>query len=110
MRLLFDQNLPPRLVTTLVTMYPGSVHVSMVGFDRAADRLVSDYACDHGYIVVTKDADFTELALASGSGLKVVWLRLGNCTTSKIEMVLRDCREAISRLGEDPDARVLSLE
>lgn len=58
MKLLFDQNLPPRLVTVLGVTYPGSIHVSTLGLDRAQDRTVSDYACDHacdhGYLIVTK--------------------------------------------------------
>jgi predicted nuclease of predicted toxin-antitoxin system len=90
--------------------YPESVHVATVGLDRAADRVVSDYARDHGYVTVTKDADFVELAQESGPMLKVVWLRLGSCTTSEIEAALLSSRDAIARLGDDADAQVLSLE
>jgi predicted nuclease of predicted toxin-antitoxin system len=108
-RLLFDQNLAPRLVHVLAEEYPGSVHVSAVGLERASDRAVAGYAMEHGLAVVTKDADFTELAVVAGSKLKVVWLRLGNCTTADIERVLRGSREAIELLGDDPVAQVLSL-
>jgi predicted nuclease of predicted toxin-antitoxin system len=37
MRLLFDQNFPPRLVRTLADVFPGSEHVADVRLDRAPD-------------------------------------------------------------------------
>lgn len=110
MKLLLDQNLPPRLVDAVSAVYPGSEHVAGAGLDRADDRTVADYAREHGYAVVTKDADFAELAHGGGAGLKVIWLRLGNCTTAEIEAVLLGSRDAIASLDDDPDARVLSLE
>ena len=39
MKLLFDQNLPPRLVKSLADVYPGSEHVFNLSLDRASDRL-----------------------------------------------------------------------
>jgi predicted nuclease of predicted toxin-antitoxin system len=38
MKLLFDQNLSPRLVERLSDLYPDSVHVQAVGLDRALDE------------------------------------------------------------------------
>lgn len=40
MRLLFDQNLSPRLVNRLADLYPSSQHVSFIGLDRANDRAI----------------------------------------------------------------------
>lgn len=110
MKLLFDQNVPPRLVRALEDLYPGSTHVALVELDRATDRAVSTYARERGYVVVTKDADFAELALHGHPVLKVVWLRLGNCTTNELERILRDSAAVLAQLADDPDARVLSLE
>ena len=61
MRLLFDQNLSPRLVDRLDDIYPNSVHVADVGLDRALDREVWVYAREQDLAVVTKDADFGAL-------------------------------------------------
>ncbi len=44
MKLLFDQNLSPRLVARLADCYPGSAHVSEVGLDRALDVEVWEFA------------------------------------------------------------------
>lgn len=109
MRLLFDQNLPPRLVSALGLAYPGSTHVAHVGLERAMDHVVSEYASREGFVVVTKDADFADLAQVTGSPLRVVWLRIGNCTTTEIELLLRERRPAILRLDEDPALRVVAL-
>ncbi|MEG4803108.1 DUF5615 family PIN-like protein [Microcoleus sp. ARI1-B5] len=55
--LLFDQNLSPRLVSCLADIYPGSVHLDGIGLATTPDREVWDYARQHDYIIVTKDAD-----------------------------------------------------
>ena len=110
MKLLFGQNLPPRLVRALEDVFPGSAHVAMVELDRASDLVVGAYARDNGFLVVTKDADFAELALSGDPTLEVFRLRLGNCTTSELERALATSREAVLQLGNDPDARMLSLE
>ena len=61
--LLFAQKLFPRLINLLADIYPGSVHVDRIGLPTAPDREVWDYPRQQDYIVVTKDADFSELSL-----------------------------------------------
>jgi predicted nuclease of predicted toxin-antitoxin system len=57
-RLLFDQNLSPRLVVLLSDVYAGCTHVQTVGLDRAGDEAVWTYARERGFTIVTKDSDF----------------------------------------------------
>jgi predicted nuclease of predicted toxin-antitoxin system len=110
MRLLFNQNISVHLVGSLSDVYPGSTHVSLIGLDRATDAEVFNYALDNGYALVSKDVDFAELAQeARRPSPKVVWLRLGNCTTSEIEETLRARQEAVAALESDPEAKVLAL-
>lgn len=54
-----------------------------------ADPLVWDYAKDNGFMIVSKDADMHDLSLVFGNPPKVVWLRLGNCSTSQVANLLR---------------------
>ena len=56
MKFLFDQNLSPRLVQTLASLFPGSIHVRDIGLERSDDQIVWDYALTHGFAIVTKDA------------------------------------------------------
>ncbi|MGI9167428.1 MAG: DUF5615 family PIN-like protein [Pyrinomonadaceae bacterium] len=49
MRLLFDQNLSPRLPRLLADIYAESVHVREVGLRDADDLAIWQYAADQGY-------------------------------------------------------------
>ena len=89
MKLLFDQNISHRLVGRLSDLYPGSEHVRRLGLDRADDRTVWEYASENGFAIVSKDEDFHQLSFLHGAPPKVVWVRLGNCTTGEIEEALR---------------------
>lgn len=107
--LLFDQNLSPRLVDRLDDLFPGSKHVSGVNLDTATDEAVWLFARENGFIITTKDADFTELAVVRGFPPKVLWIRRGNCSTKDIEALIRRNVAAIIALGEDADTGVLAL-
>lgn len=66
MKLLFDQNISPRLVARLADLYPGSNHVYPLGLDRMMDQEVYEYARREGFLLVTKDADFSDLCMLRG--------------------------------------------
>lgn len=88
--LLFDQNLSPSLISRLVDLFPGSTHTHLEGLARADDVAIWAFARDRGLIIVTKDADYPELVALRGAPPKVIWLRLGNCTTDEVAATLRD--------------------
>lgn len=66
MRLLFDQNLSRRLVRELEPWFPDSGHVAVLGIETATDREIWAYAAEHGYLIVSKDSDFRQLAFLLG--------------------------------------------
>ena len=66
MRLLFDQNLSPRLKNTLRRVYPNSLHVRDVGLEAADDMTIWQYAGDHGLTIVSKDSAFRQLSFTLG--------------------------------------------
>ncbi len=107
--LLFDENLSPRLVDRLADIYPGSVHVSTVGLGSAFDKAVWEYARQNDFMIVTRDADFSEMSLVSGFPPKIIWIRRGNCSTRDIETLLRNSYDAIAALSDDPENGILSL-
>lgn len=53
MTLLFDQNLSHRLLAALEDLFPGSLHVRLLGLAEADDATIWDYAKTHGLIIVT---------------------------------------------------------
>ena len=109
MRLLFDHNLSPRLVDRLADLYPGASHVFLSDLDRASDLDVWRYARERDLVIVTKDSDFNDLSVLQGSPPKVIWVRLGNCSTSDVERALRRGLDAISAFSKDPALGVLEL-
>ena len=66
MKLLFDQNLSPRIPNQLEDIFPGSVHVREVGLIKATDTLIWEYARQHELILISKDADFHQRSLLFG--------------------------------------------
>ena len=109
MKLLFDENLAPRLAPALEGLFPDSAHLHALGLGSADDVAVWQYARAHGFTIVTKDADFHERATILGYPPKVVWIRRGNCSTGEIERILRDHAEALRELEADRDTGILSL-
>jgi len=109
MRLLFDEQLSPRLAKQLQASFPGSEHVHELGLGSADDRSVFAHARAHGFVVVTKDSDFADLAFALGLPPKVIWLRIGNCSTSAIAALLLRHQAGIAEFGTDPEAAILAL-
>ncbi len=109
MKLLFDQNLSPRLVNRLSDLYPDSNHVYPLGIDRVSDTEVWEYARREGFLIVTKDADFSDLCMLLGFPPKIIWIRRGNCKTSDIEVILRHHYSDIEGLDKDMFMGVLTL-
>ena len=109
MKLLLDQNLSPHLVSRLDDLFPGSMHVVSAGLASAEDLELWDFALQSGFAIVTKDADFNELSVLRGCPPKVIWLQLGNCTTSEVEAVLRHQAAVILDFERDELAATLTL-
>ena len=59
MKLLFDQNLSPRLPRLLSDIYADSVHVRDIGLRDADDVVIWEYAKANGYAIVSKDSTFS---------------------------------------------------
>ena len=85
MRLLFDENLSPKLSVLLQDLYADSKHMEECGLGKADDSVIWAYARDQGFIIVTKDFDFYQRSVAYGAPPKVIWLQLRNCTTAQIQ-------------------------
>ena len=110
MKLLFDENLSPRLAEVLADIYPGSNHVHQCGLGSSDDVTIWDYAKTHGFIIVSKDSDFEERSIVLGCPPKVIWLRTRNCATADVENLLRTAFSVVSRFVIDDDETCLVLD
>lgn len=84
MRLLFDENLSPKLPRLLEDRFPGSLHVRDCGLKGQPDEAIWEYARINGLTIVSKDGDFYNRNLLLGAPPKLVWLCLGNCTRDQL--------------------------
>ena len=109
MKLLFDENVSPKLVTGLASEYPGSVHVRDVGLRGAEDHRIWDYARAHGFTIVSKDTDFRERSYVEAFPPKTIWLDVGNAGTTAIAELLRRERPRIERFGTVEELSMLIL-
>ena len=109
MKLLFDQNLSPKLAVRLSDLFPDSRHVQDLSLDQADDTVVWDHARQDGFTLVSKDEDYSHLSLLRGSPPKVLWLLLGNCTTRQVEDAIRARITDILAFETDPTADVLTI-
>jgi len=101
LKLLFDQNLSRKLPGQLYDIYAGSLHVVEVNLAEADDSDIWQYAKEHGFAIVSKNTDFQQRSLLYGSPPKFIWLRVGNCSTSAIEALLRRHSAAVQTFLRD---------
>ena len=92
MKLLPDQNLSPRLCDRLRDVWTEGA-----------------YATRHGFTIVSEDGDFSGRSSLFGAPPKVIWLALGNCSTSEIERRLRRHRQEIETFVTEPDTTLLVI-
>lgn len=109
MKLLFDENLAPRLAETFQTSFPESAHVRDVGLRSSSGLEVWELARRHQFAIVSKDWDFQQLSFVHSAPPKVIWIRRGNCSVQELEHLLLSHVEVIERFGNDPDASLLVL-
>lgn len=110
MKLLLDENLSRRLVGRLAELYPGSAHVVEYDLLARPDREIWGFAQREGFIIVSTDADFYELATTLGAPPKVIWLRRWRHPTRDAELVLRRDAIRVTEFAADPDLSILVLD
>ena len=75
----------------------------------ATDLAIWDYARANDYAIVTKDDDFRALAFVRGAPPKVIWLQIGNASTTDIATALRASVLEIATFGTNPVEALLVL-
>ena len=80
-----------------------------LGLARAGDPLIWQHALNTGFTIVSKDEDFHHLSFLRGAPPKVIGLSLGNCSTARLEQLLRDHLDEVRRFDADPTAAFLPL-
>jgi predicted nuclease of predicted toxin-antitoxin system len=109
MKLLLDEHLSPKLSGRLQDVYPGTSQVDLLDLKGSDDVVLHRLARENGFIIVSKDDDFYDLALAEDGPPKVVILRVGNVTTGEVERILRESVSLIRDFASVSDAWVCEI-
>ncbi len=88
MKLLFDENLSPKLPRRFAAKFPGSVHVRDCGLKGFTDEDIWEFARANGFVIVSKDSDFYKRSSLYGHPPKFIWLCLGNCSRDDLVNLL----------------------
>jgi len=110
MKLLLDANLSWRLIKKLEPVYGEVFHAEQIGLsDPAPDIEIWNWALENNAIIITNAIDFYYLMLQKDFPPKVILLRTGNLSTSKIVDILMDNHEAIKAWDEENKYGILEI-
>jgi predicted nuclease of predicted toxin-antitoxin system len=109
MKLLFDENLSPKLAVNLNDVFSDSKHVDRIGLGGESDNAVWEYAKANGYVLISKDSDFYDKSALFGHPPKVIWIRRGNCSNKTIELILRNKVDAIQAFNNDAELSFMQI-
>ena len=110
MKLLLDQNLFFKLIPLISSAFPGSRHIKEFNLTQQQDSQIWSFAAERGFTIVSKDSDFLHLALLRGHPPKVLYLRLGNCSTRDVAARLLLGQETIKAFINHPEESLLDIE
>jgi len=95
--LLLDENLSFKIIRSVETQFPNSLHVRTIGLNNSSDYDIWNYAKANSLAIVTYDADFLNISILRGCPLKIILLKQGNrskneiiSTLSKNEIEIKD--------------------
>lgn len=109
MKLLFDQNMPYKILQYLPDQFADSRHVKSEGLINAADRQIWEFAKENDFTIVTQDSDFDELNSLLGFPPKIIWIRTGNLNTNELINLLIDSYLDFQNFGDDNNYGCLEI-
>jgi len=102
MKILLDANISWKLVDKLTLYFDKCAHVDLVDLKvPVKDIDIWNYALENGYIIITKDNDFTDLLEINGFPPKVVLLKTGNNSNSALAELLINAKHVIEDLEKN---------
>ena len=109
MKLLFDQNISPRIVKQLSKSFTNSTKVRYVGLQDSSNIKIFDFARENDYAIVTFDSDFVDLNLVKGIPPKIIWIKSGNLSTKSISDLLNKNINQIKEFLYSGEHEILEL-
>jgi predicted nuclease of predicted toxin-antitoxin system len=97
------------LAVALADVFPNSAHICGEGLEGSTDTAIWSHAAAKGFVLVTKDEDFHRLSVLRGFPPKVVWIRLGNCSTADVARLLRSRAGQLVAFAAHEEAAFIAL-
>ena len=107
MRFLVDNQLPRALARLLTDLGHQAVHVLDIELAQVDDHTLWAYAAQHGFVIISKDADFADLALLDPHRVQLVWVRIGNCRKS---VLLEGIKNSLSTIEQELNSGEMLIE
>lgn len=85
MKFIIDAQLPKRLASFLLEKGYFAIHtLDLPNRNKTYDREIIELSLKEQFIVISKDADFYNAYLCKGEPYKLIYLKVGNLSTSEI--------------------------
>jgi predicted nuclease of predicted toxin-antitoxin system len=107
--LVLDENLSPRLVERLVTLFRGLIHVRDIGLKQASDEQIWEWAKSNNYTIVSADADFVTLSRRLGWPPKVIHIEKCDFPFASLRNCSGQNALRISEFDNDPKSGLLII-
>ena len=109
MKILFDQNISPKITKYLASSFLESKQVRHLGLENASDIDIFEFAKNNGFAIATFDSDYVDINTFRGVPPKVIWLRTGNLTTRAIVELFKSNSTAIELFLMSTTDEILEL-
>ncbi len=99
MKFLCDVHISFKLVTHLRILGYETIHINeILNKSETLDGEICNYADEHNFIVLTKDADFRNLFFIKSTPKKLIKVNLGNIPNSELIRIISDNLPLIEKL------------
>lgn len=110
MKILVDQNISFRLIPRIIEVFPNTAHVKDFGLIDFNDFRIFQYARQSLFdAILTLDEDFYNIQLEHGTPPKVIWMRLGNCSTAALATAILQNTDTIQSFLHNDQLDCLEL-
>jgi len=107
-KLPFDENLSPGLVSRLADLFLNSAHVHECGLGESSDAAIWEFAAKEDFTIVSKDWDSRPSSITDWQTQSDLAAHR-NCSTDQLEELLRSFSPAIEHFNADPASTLLML-
>lgn len=110
MKILIDQNISFRLVPRILEAFPETSHVKDYGLIDYDDFRIFKFARQNQFAaILTLDEDFYNIQLEHGVPPKVIWMRMGNCSTAVLSNAIIERTALINDFLRNEELHCLEL-